>query len=177
MRVYNPDGSLKMQFLAYGENFLGGVHVATGDVTGDGVPDIVTGAGPGAFPDVRVFDGNTGQILRQFFAYGENVTGGEDEVLLAAVLDLGAAVLAVDDLVADLDVERDALVAVLVPAAGADGEDLALLRLLLRRVRNDEAGGGGLLRLEGLDDDAVFERLDGNRHGGDLPFGMSMDRV
>ena len=47
---------------------------------------------------------------------GEDVARGEDEVLLAGVLDLGAAVLAVDDLVADRDVERDA-VAVVVDAA------------------------------------------------------------
>src|SRR4051794_10033079 len=102
---------------------------------------------------------------------GEDVAGREDQELLAAVLDLGAAVLAVDDLVADLDVERDALGAGVVEAAGADSEDLALLGLLLGRVRDDEAGCSGLLGLEGLDDDAVFERLDGNRHGGDLPFG------
>ncbi len=90
---------------------------------------------------------------------GEDVARGEDEVLLAAVLDLGAAVLAVDDLVADLDVERDALGAVVVEAAGADSEDLALLRLLLGRVRDDDAGGSGLLGLEGLDDNAVSSGL------------------
>ena len=37
----------------------------------------------------------------------EHVAGREDEQLLAGVLDLGAAVLAVDDLVADVHVERD----------------------------------------------------------------------
>src|SRR6476469_4719671 len=107
---------------------------------------------------------------------GEDVAGGEDEVLLAAVLDLGAAVLAVDDPVADGDVERDA-VAVVVDPAGTDREDLALLGLLLRGVRDDETGRSGLLGLDGLDDDAVFERLDGNRHDGDLPFGnVGVDR-
>ena len=50
------------------------------------------------------------------------------------VLDLGAAVLRVDDRVADLDVDRDA-VALVVDAAGADSEDGALLRLLLGGVR------------------------------------------
>src|SRR5580765_1648361 len=103
---------------------------------------------------------------------GENVAGGQDEVLLAAVLDLGAAVLAVDHAVTDLDVERDA-VALVVDAAGADCEDLALLGLLLRSVRNDETGRGRLLGLEALDDDAVLERLDGNRHGVLLPCGVS----
>src|SRR3712207_7546478 len=37
----------------------------------------------------------------------EDVARRQDEVLVAAVLDLGAAVLAVEDGVADLDVERD----------------------------------------------------------------------
>src|ERR687889_683830 len=99
---------------------------------------------------------------------GEDVARGEDEVLLAVVLDLGAAVLAVDDLVADGDVERHA-VAVVVDAAGADREDLALLGLLLRGVRDDQAGGRGLLGLHSLDHDAVLERRDVDRHGADLP--------
>src|SRR5215213_8790710 len=98
----------------------------------------------------------------------EDVARGEDEVLLAVVLDLGAAVLAVDDLVADGDVERHA-VAVVVDAAGADREDLALLGLLLRGVRDDQAGGRGLLGLHGLDHNAVLERRDVDRHGADLP--------
>src|SRR4051812_12249325 len=95
---------------------------------------------------------------------GEDVAGGEDEVLLAGVLDLGAAVLAVDDLVADGDVERDALVAVLVEPARADRDDLALLGLLLRGVRDNQTRGRRLLGVEGLDEDAVLERLDVDRH-------------
>src|SRR4051794_35728010 len=102
----------------------------------------------------------------------EDVARGKDEVLLAGVLDLGAAVLAVDDLVTDSDVERDT-VAVVVDAAGTDRQDLALLGLLLGGVRDDETGGRGLLGLHGLDDNAVFERLDGNRHGGTSPSGQS----
>jgi FG-GAP repeat protein len=44
-------------FLAYGSGFTGGVRVATGDVNGDGVPDIVTGSGPGTKPHVKVSGG------------------------------------------------------------------------------------------------------------------------
>ena len=105
---------------------------------------------------------------------GEDVAGGQDEVLVAAVLDLGAAVLAVEDDVADGDVERNA-VAVVVDAARADGEDGALLGLLLGGVRNDDAGGGGRLGLVGLHDDAVLERLDadlGGGHGGSPLLGV-----
>src|SRR5699024_9017347 len=94
---------------------------------------------------------------------GEDVAGAEDEELLVAVLQLGAAVLGEDDLVADLDVHGDAL-ALVVEAAGADGDDLALLGLLLRGVRDDQAGGRGLLGLERLDDDTILEGLDGDRH-------------
>src|SRR3954451_20854470 len=100
---------------------------------------------------------------------GENVARGEDEVLLAAVLDLGAAVLAVDHLVADGHVEGDP-VAVVVDATRTHAEDLALLGLLLGGVRDDQAGSRGLLGLEGLDDDPVLERLDVDRHCVDLHF-------
>src|SRR5206468_189428 len=96
---------------------------------------------------------------------GEDVARREDEVLLTGVLDLGAAVLAVQDDVADLDVQRDA-VAVVVDPARADGEDSALLRLLLGGVGNDDAGRGGGLGLVGLHDDAVLERLDADLGGG-----------
>src|SRR4051794_10136534 len=102
---------------------------------------------------------------------GEDVAGGEDEELLAAVLDLGAAVLAVEDRVADLDVERDPLLALVVEAAGTDRDDLALLGLLLRGVRDDQTGGRRLLCVERLDDDPVLEGLDGDRHVLTLPFG------
>src|SRR3954454_123889 len=102
---------------------------------------------------------------------GEDVARVEDEVLLAAVLDLGAAVLAVENGVADLDVERDALLAVLVPPTGTDREDGALLRLLLGGVRNDDAGRGGGLTFALLNEDPVLEWLDSNLGGGghDLP--------
>ena len=48
---------------------------------------------------------------------------------------------------------------VLVPAARADGEDAAALRLLLRRIRKHDAADRLLLFLEDLDDQAVTKRL------------------
>jgi protocatechuate 3,4-dioxygenase beta subunit/photosystem II stability/assembly factor-like uncharacterized protein len=65
-----------MSFFAYAANFTGGVRVAAADVDGDGRADIITGAGPGGGPHVKVFSGATGQTIRSFFAYSANFTGG-----------------------------------------------------------------------------------------------------
>src|SRR5205085_2327868 len=62
--------------LAYAANFRGGVRVATGDVDGDGTADVVTGAGAGGGPHVRVFSGATGAVLSEFFAYDPAFRGG-----------------------------------------------------------------------------------------------------
>src|SRR5690348_5219983 len=108
---------------------------------------------------------------------GEHVARGEHKELLARVLDLGAAVLAVQHHVADLDVDGHALGARVVEAARAHGQDFALLGLLLGGVRDNQAGRRGLLSLERLDHDPVFERLDnylgGGRHDLTSPSGKA----
>ena len=60
----------------YEESFTGGVRVATGDVTGDGIPDLVVAAGPGGGPRVSVYDGVTFKVVSSFFAYEKSFTGG-----------------------------------------------------------------------------------------------------
>jgi hypothetical protein len=77
VRVFDAaTGALRFGFFAYAAAFRGGVRVATGDVNGDGTPDIITAPGPGGGPHIRVFDGATGGIVREFFAYHPNFTGG-----------------------------------------------------------------------------------------------------
>ncbi len=56
--------------------FQGGVTTAIGDVNGDGFDDLIVGAAAGGGPRVRVFDGNTGATLYDFFAYPSSFTGG-----------------------------------------------------------------------------------------------------
>ncbi len=75
VRIFNTKGNLVRQFFAYDENFRGGVNIAIGDVNGDGKDEIITGAGLGGGPQVRIFD-LYGNILGQFFAYDENFRGG-----------------------------------------------------------------------------------------------------
>src|SRR5882757_677407 len=98
----------------------------------------------------------------------QHVACRQDQVLLVVVLDLGAAVLAVDHGVALGDVQGNALFAILVPAAGANCDDGAFLRLLLGGVGDDQTRSGRSLGLIGLNEDLVLEWLDVHGHDGAL---------
>jgi hypothetical protein len=76
VNVYLSNGGGVHQFNAYDPVFRGGVRVATADINGDGVNDIITAPGPGGGPDIRVFDGGTGLIIREFLAYDASFFGG-----------------------------------------------------------------------------------------------------
>jgi hypothetical protein len=77
VRVFDgATGAIIRDFMAYDVHFGGGVRVAAGDVNGDGVPDIITGAGPGGGPQVKVIDGVTGGLLQTFMAYAVGFHGG-----------------------------------------------------------------------------------------------------
>jgi hypothetical protein len=77
VKVFNAKtNALLLEFFAYDPTFTGGVRVAVGDVNGDGIPDIITGAGPGGGPHVKVFSGKDGSLLESFFAYAPTFTGG-----------------------------------------------------------------------------------------------------
>ncbi len=81
VRVFDAEsGALKHTFAPFGENFRGGVRVAVGDMNCDGLPDIITAAGPSGAPEVRVFNGVTGLPfagpLGSFMAYGKGSRAG-----------------------------------------------------------------------------------------------------
>lgn len=69
-------GAVLRDFFAFEPGFAGGVRVAAADVNGDGKDDIVTAAGPGGGPAVRVFDGVTGNVLSTYYAYEPGFAGG-----------------------------------------------------------------------------------------------------
>src|SRR2546430_1307605 len=62
----------------------------------------------------------------------------------------------------DLDVDGDELAA-LGAAAGSNGDDLALLWLLLSGVGNDDATSSLRLGIDSLDDNAVVKRSEFHR--------------
>jgi hypothetical protein len=61
---------------AYPSGFSGGVFVASADFDGDGLDDIITGAGEGGGPHVRVFSGADGSPLAGFFPFQSGFGGG-----------------------------------------------------------------------------------------------------
>lgn len=74
--IYSDSGSLVRSFLAYDSSFTGGVRVATADIFGDGLEEIVTSPGFGGGPHIKVFDGLTFQLVREFLAYDSSFRGG-----------------------------------------------------------------------------------------------------
>jgi hypothetical protein len=83
-----PDGgTVRADFFGIDSpDFRGGLQVAVGDVTGDGVPDLTVAAGSGGAPRVTVYDGavvaasdggapDGGQVAN-FFAFEDTLRGG-----------------------------------------------------------------------------------------------------
>jgi len=64
------------ELLPYGE-FTGGASLALGNLDADKALELVTGAGPGGGPNVRVFN-QSGSSVYSFFAYDKNFHGGID---------------------------------------------------------------------------------------------------
>ena len=85
VRIFDLKGNVKGSFMAYDSKFRGGVNVAVGDLDGDGISEIVTGAGKGGGPHVRIFD-LRGNIKGSFMAYESSYRGG----ITVAVDDLDA---------------------------------------------------------------------------------------
>jgi hypothetical protein len=81
VRFNDPQtGVRQFAFVPYDSTFTGGVRLAVADVNNDGVPDLITGAGPGGGSHVRVIDGRSGDQstgpLGSFMAFEPTFTGG-----------------------------------------------------------------------------------------------------
>ena len=86
-----------------GTGFTGGTRTAVGDVTGDGIPDLIVGSGPGGIGVVLVYDGASvlanpfsPTLIGAFYPFGPTFRGGvnvavanldggpTDEIIIAA---------------------------------------------------------------------------------------------
>ena len=75
VKVTDQDGNKNNEFYAYASNFKGGVNFASGDINHDGKQEIITAAGLGGGPHIRIFN-LSGELIGQFFAFNSNFRGG-----------------------------------------------------------------------------------------------------
>lgn len=81
VRIWSGGGKLLHPgFFAYDPNFRGGIYVAAGDTDGDGKAEIITGAGSGGGPRVKVFDGQKFTLKSDFFAFDAQSRSGAEVV-------------------------------------------------------------------------------------------------
>ncbi len=74
--IYKEDGSRAASFMPYGPDYNLGINFALGDLDGDGKQEIVTGAGIGGGPRVRIFKADGMQAGPGFFAFDQSMRGG-----------------------------------------------------------------------------------------------------
>lgn len=77
VKAFDQNGNVVADFYAYDYRFAGGIHVAAGDVDGDGKAEIITGILGDGGPHIKVFR-QDGTVVGQYFAYSPNFTGGVD---------------------------------------------------------------------------------------------------
>ncbi|MBL8866482.1 MAG: DUF4394 domain-containing protein, partial [Planctomycetia bacterium] len=75
VRVVDANGN-QVSSTALSAAFNGGVRVASGDVDGDGIEDVVVGSGPGGASLVRVLSGKDGSELFSIAPFEASFTGG-----------------------------------------------------------------------------------------------------
>ena len=75
VKIFTDKGKLKKSFLGFSKSFRGGISLATGDTNGDGIPEILVGAGAGGGPQIRLFS-SAGKLHGQFRAYVSSFRGG-----------------------------------------------------------------------------------------------------
>ncbi len=74
--IFSLRGKKRASWFAYNKKFTGGVTVAIGDINTDGINEIVTGAGPGGGPHIRLWSPDGRMLPTEFFAFDASEIGG-----------------------------------------------------------------------------------------------------
>ena len=113
--VFSPGGRQVMSFFAYDEDFRNGVNVGAADLTGDGIAEILTGAGPGGGAQVNVFAFGDDDPTQSLTGLPEAVAG----VLVAGSPSPLVLPTVSDGVIADAYAQAEARIAAEIAAAQA----------------------------------------------------------
>lgn len=128
IRIFDSMGSVPAPgFFAYSESFLGGVNVACGDVNNDGTDDIVTGAGPGGGPHIRIFT-YKGKLMSEIFNGSASENVGVHVQVQSGVI-LAADIAGEDESVTAFVMYNDSLLSVVADQTGTRSDLIATASL------------------------------------------------
>ena len=77
MKIFNlSTGQEMFSSFMFDSQFRGGISVSISDANGDNIPDIIVAAGPGGGPHVKILDGISLKVIREFFAFDPSARNG-----------------------------------------------------------------------------------------------------
>lgn len=75
LKIMDYNGQVLRKFVVTDKAWRGGLDVATGDLDGNGQPELVVSYGAGNAPQVRIYN-STGKLVRTFVPYEASFRGG-----------------------------------------------------------------------------------------------------
>lgn len=75
VKIFDHSGNLKNTYSLGADSFLGGLNLASGDIDGRGLPEIIVAFAKGTEPQIRILSAK-GELLGIFLAYEKSFRGG-----------------------------------------------------------------------------------------------------